>query len=916
MFRKNLFVALLILTASILAWGAEDRSLTIRPKGTATERRVALVIGNSSYADAPLKNPVNDADAMVAALKETGFEVVVRKNADRRAMFSAIKEFGQKLKKSDIGLFYYAGHGVQIDSANYLLPTDLRNNDLQDADDLRRDAVALSDLMERMRDAGTRNIVILDACRDNPFLAKLSRGGSRGLAKIVTAANTSILYSTDPGNTASDGASGDNGVFTKHLVGTIRKDGLELVDVMREVSQSVDRETAGTQRPVFDGVLSTKFYFRPQQEVVAKLVEPATIGVDPKAIELRYWESAEQTRTISAYKKYLKKYPEGEFADIAIEKVQIMEAAEAKARESARGGMDQKASLADKELLAKERQEQERLAKERQEQERRVRELEAKFQQAEERARQVEEKAAKALKAQELERAAVLAQAEERARQIEERAAKALKAQEGENAAVLAAVIKREKEREQAEAERLKRERSEAERVEAERVEKERLKAEKAKKELELEQAKLKELQKEMQKGIYTDPKTGLVWLRDGYVAGYKMDWATANDWVKKQNFAGYKGWRLPTRDELMSLAKRGEKRPFAWLNANGFKNAQPAEYWTSDVNWRSGQLAVYVDLSNGEEGEFKQSFVGFHVWPVLDAKKAVATVDFEVPVSEIVKKIAVETDREVYTDLKTGLMWVRNGNLADRKMDWRQTLNWLKSVKISGYEGWRFPTRNELLSLVKSGEKQPAEWLNANGFSNVQSAEYWTADWVQRSFAVYYVDLGNGDVADINAEKYFFYVLPVLDVKMAVEQYRARPKAGAVAEKIYTDPETGLMWPQDANIVGKKLDRADAARWVGSLTYGGLNGWRLPTLAELQNIARKGGGKPFEGLKSNGFYNVMEAFYWAIDTFPWASGVSMFNGGIEKQFPGQVSNYVWPVRDAKGNKVKDMFDPSFGGGK
>lgn len=914
MFRKNLFIALLVLSASILAWGAEDRSLTIRPKSSTTERRVALVIGNSSYADAPLKNPVNDADAMVAALKETGFEVVVRKNADRRAMFSAIKEFGQKLKKSDIGLFYYAGHGVQIDSTNYLLPTDLRNSDLQDSDDLRRDAVALSDLLERMRDAGTRNVIILDACRDNPFLAKLSRGGSRGLAKVVTPANTSILYSTDPGNTASDGASGDNGIFTKHLVGTIRMDGLELVEVMREVSSSVDRETSGAQRPVFDGVLSTKFYFRPQQEVVAKLVEPATIGVDPKAIELRYWESAEQTRTISAYKKYLKKYPDGEFADMAIEKVQILEAAEAKAKEASKSEFEQKASVADKERLAKERQEQERLAKERQEQERRVRELEAKFLQAEERAKQIEEKAAKALKAQELERAAVLAQAEERARQIEERASKALKTQETENASALAALIKREKEREQAEAERLKLERDEAERVEAERAEKERIKADKARKELELEQAKLKELQKEMQKGTYSDPKTGLIWLRDGYAAGYRMDWATANDWVKKQNFAGYKGWRLPTRDELMSLVKRGDKRPFAWLNANGFKNAQPAEYWTSDVNWRSGQLAVYVDLSNGEEGEFKQSFVGFHVWPVLDAKKAVATTDAEIPVSEIVKKIVGESDRELYTDQKTGLIWVRNGNLADRKMDWRQSLNWLKAAKISGYEGWRFPTRDELLTLVKIGAKQPAVWLNANGFNNVQTSEYWTSEFVPRNMAVYYVDLGNGDVGDINPERYFFHVLPVLDLNKAVEQFRRRSKETVVAEKIYTDPATGLMWPQDANIARKKLDRSAAVKWIRNLSYGGYKDWRLPTLDELQSLARSGGDKPYEGLKTKGFYNIMESYYWANDTFPWGSGVSMFNGGIEKQFTGQVPNHIWPVRDGKGNS--GMIDVVIGGGK
>lgn len=885
MLRKNLFVAMLILTATILAWGADDRSLTIRSKSTGSERRVALVIGNSSYPDAPLKNPVNDADAMVAALKETGFEVVVRKNADRRAMFSAIKEFSQKLKKSDIGLFYYAGHGVQVDSANYLLPTDLRNNDLQDADDLRRDAVALNDLMERMRDAGTRNIVILDACRDNPFLAKLSRGGSRGLAKVVTAANSSILYSTDPGNTASDGSGGDNGIFTKHLVSTIRKEGLELVDVMREVSSSVDRETSGAQRPIFDGVLSAKFYFRPQPEVVAKLVEPTTIGVDPKAIEFKYWEGAEKANTVSAYKKYLKKYPDGDFADIAIEKLQLLEAAEAKARESSKSEIDLRAAAAEKEHLAKERQEQERQAKERQEQERRVRDLEAKF-----------------------------LQAEERARQIEEKAAKALKAQESENATVLASLIKREKEREQADSERIKRERTAAERAEAERVEKERVRAEKAKKELQLEQAKLKELQQEMQKGTYTDPKTGLIWLRDGYAAAYKMDWTTANDWVKKQEFAGYKGWRLPTRDELQAFIKRGGKNPSAWLNANGFKHVQPAEYWTADVNWRSGNLSVYVDLSNAEEGEFKQNFVGFHVWPVLDAKKAVAAFGSDVPLAEIAKKIVAETDREVHTDLKTGLMWLRNGNLAGSKMEWRQAESWTKTLNVAGYGDWRLPTKDELLSLVKNGAKKPSAWLNANGFINVQPAEYWTSEISRRYGTAIYVDLGNGDEADIQADKYFFYVLPVLDVKKAAEQFRERSAPTATAEKIYTDPETGLMWTQDANLAKKKLDRSDAVKWVKRLSYGGFTGWRLPTIEELHAFAKKAGAKPFEGLSAKGFYNVMDSYYWSSDTFPFGSGVSMFHGGIEKQFPAQVPNYIWPVRDGKGNS--SLTDQVIGGGK
>lgn len=974
MLHRNILIVGLLLSLCLLAFGADDRSLSIKPKSGSIERRVALVIGNSSYPDAPLKNPVNDADAMVTALKETGFDVVVRKNADRRAMYSAIKEFSQKLKKSDIGLFYYAGHGVQIDSSNYLLPTDLRNSELQDSDDLRRDAVALSDLLERMRDAGTRNVIILDACRDNPFLAKLSRGGTRGLAKVVTPANTSILYSTDPGNTASDGASGDNGIFTKHLAGTIRRDGLELVDVMREVSISVDRETSGAQRPVFDGVLSAKFYFKPQQEVVAKLVEPSpSIGIDPKAIEFKYWEGAEKANTVSAYKKYLKKYPDGEFADIAIEKLQLLESAESKTREASRNETDQKKSSAEKERLERERLEQERLAKERQEQERRVKELEERFRQAEERARLMEEKAAKSLKAQEAERAAIIAKAEEKARQLEEKAAKALRDQEAERAAIianaearasmveeksskslkakedekaailakaeerirqleekaakamkvkeedsaaLAALIKREKDREQAELEKKKSEQSAAEKAAAERAEKERLAAEKAKKELELEQAKLKELQKEMQKGTYTDPKTGLVWLRDGNAAGYKMDWASANDWVKKQNFAGYKGWRLPTREELFSLFKKGEKKPSVWLNSNGFKNVQSAEYWTADVNRRQFDLAIYVDLSNGEDGEFKPNFVGFHVWPVLDSKKAVAVVGDEMTFAEISKKIADETAKEIYVDTKAGLMWLRNGNASGMKMEWRQAVNWTKELKAADYEGWRLPTKDELLSLVKSGAKKPSFWLNSNGFNNVKPAEYWTQDSGpnQRILSKYYVDLDNGDISDIDPDRYFFYVLPVLDLKKAVEQFNNRTKVATGAEKIYTDPDTGLMWPQDANIARKSMDRSDAVKWLRGLSYGGFKDWRLPTLDELRRFAAKAGARPFEGLATKGFHNVMESYYWVNDTFPWGSGVSMFNGGIEKQFTGQIRNYVWPVRDGKGNA--SMLDVVISGGK
>lgn len=314
-----------------------NRSLAVHKKPVAGERRVALIIGNSTYHDAPLKNPVNDADAMASVLRETGFDVIVYKNADRRKMFSSIKEFGLKLKKSDVGLFYYAGHGVQIDSANYLLPVDLKGSDLQDADDLRHSAFPLNELMDRMRDASTNNIIILDACRDNPFLAKLSRSASRGLTKVNTPASTSILYSTDPGNTASDGVSGDNGVFTNRLVESIQKGGLELVEVMREVAVNVSQDTNGSQRPIFDGVLSSKFYFRASESQIRQApAESATsaITVDPKALEMRYWDSAEKSGNPFDYQSYLKKFPSGEFAELARNRLEQIKAK--KAQESAK----------------------------------------------------------------------------------------------------------------------------------------------------------------------------------------------------------------------------------------------------------------------------------------------------------------------------------------------------------------------------------------------------------------------------------------------------------------------------------------------------------------------------------------------------------------------------------------------------
>ena len=393
-----LMIALVLTCCGFSSAQTDDRSIKLSPRPGTTERRLALVIGNSSYKDAPLKNPANDADAMALVLREAGFEVMLKKNTDRRVLFSAIKDFGQRLKKNDVGLFYYAGHGVQIENSNFLIPVDLQGSDLQDTEDLRHDAIPLTELLERMRDAGTNNIVILDACRDNPFLAMLSRSSSRGLAKVVTPASTSVLYATDPGNTALDGGAEDHGIFTKHLVEAMQRQGLELVDVMREVSVAVSRETNNSQHPVFDGVLSSKFYFRaPAPPEIPD--EQATITVAPEAVEFRYWESVEKENTASAYRSYLKKYPAGDFADLATEKLERL----------ASGQAADKASLrAEAERRAQEAAERAQFSKERAEQEHRMLEIESKVLLAEKRARSAEENAAQAEKSLEKKQLALL----------------------------------------------------------------------------------------------------------------------------------------------------------------------------------------------------------------------------------------------------------------------------------------------------------------------------------------------------------------------------------------------------------------------------------------------------------------------------------------------------------------------------
>jgi hypothetical protein len=224
-----------------------------------TERRTALVIGNGSYEMGPLRNPVTDAADVAEALKRLGFNVTLHQNANQRTMEDAIREFGRNLKKErGVGLFYYAGHGMQIGGVNYLIPLGAR---VEKEIDVKFQAVNAEMILAEMEYAeNAMNIVVLDACRDNPFRRSF-RSTSRGLAIISNApTGTFISFSTGANQLAKDGE-GRNSPYTKALLANIEKPGLTISDVFMEVRKSVFRETG--QTPWELSSLIGHYYFNP-----------------------------------------------------------------------------------------------------------------------------------------------------------------------------------------------------------------------------------------------------------------------------------------------------------------------------------------------------------------------------------------------------------------------------------------------------------------------------------------------------------------------------------------------------------------------------------------------------------------------------------------------------------------------------
>lgn len=248
------FSLCLILLSASSAF-AQERGL--RLEGSNSERRVALVIGNGAYETAPLKNPVNDAQDMAKALGEIGFEVLYKENLNQNDMKRAVREFGAKIRNGGIALFYYAGHGTQVNGVNYLIPVGAK---IEKEEEIEYECVDAGFVLAQMDNAGNRmNIVILDACRNNPFV-RSSRSASGGLAQMNAPSGTLIAYSTAPNSVASDGK-GRNGLYTQELLKSISTPGLAIEEVFKRVRISVRGLTQDRQTPWESSSLVGDFYF-------------------------------------------------------------------------------------------------------------------------------------------------------------------------------------------------------------------------------------------------------------------------------------------------------------------------------------------------------------------------------------------------------------------------------------------------------------------------------------------------------------------------------------------------------------------------------------------------------------------------------------------------------------------------------
>lgn len=267
------------------------------------ESRIALIIGNGAYSDiGPLENAGNDSELIANTLEDVGFEVILVRDANQRSMKKAIIDFGRRLRSAGpdtAGLFYYAGHGIQARERNYLMPIEARP---QDSADLDLMGVEVNWVLAQMESAGNRtNIIVLDACRNNPFAAS-DRSINRGLARIEPPTGSFVAYATAPGAVAADG-DGVNSPFTLALAAAISEPDLAIEQVFKRVRVEVIKSTNGLQTPWDSSSLVDDFYF---------ITDTPVPDVDPA--ELSLWQGVSESGDPNRVALFLQVFPNSHFA--------------------------------------------------------------------------------------------------------------------------------------------------------------------------------------------------------------------------------------------------------------------------------------------------------------------------------------------------------------------------------------------------------------------------------------------------------------------------------------------------------------------------------------------------------------------------------------------------------------------------
>jgi Caspase domain len=293
------------------------------------ERRVALVIGNAQYAHTPaLPNPRNDAQDIADALRRVGFEVTLGYDLDQTRFARTIDDFARALDGADVGLFFYAGHGLQINEKNYLVSTEAK---LESTFLVPSETIELDAIIRLMESKANTNLIFLDACRNNPLtdnlkrnLAAINRAVSvgRGLARIEpTGRDTLVAFSSAPGQEAADGR-GRNSPFTASLLRHLPKPGLEVSVMLKDVTADVRKETNNAQRPQQLSDMSKAFYFVKAEPAVVTATRPGApiapvAPTDPDPIDVEFWKSAAAANECEAIRAYLRRFPNGRFVDLA-----------------------------------------------------------------------------------------------------------------------------------------------------------------------------------------------------------------------------------------------------------------------------------------------------------------------------------------------------------------------------------------------------------------------------------------------------------------------------------------------------------------------------------------------------------------------------------------------------------------------